>query len=249
MPLVLFQHFRGNLDYWDPALIDALASSRRVVTFDNAGVGGSTGTTPSTVEEMAHDAIAFLSAVEFDQVDAPRVLHRQLRRTGSGADPVRACTQPCARVLGAEGRCRDARLGARGDRCRRSTGAPPQRVPPCVLRRVRVESTRRAGGAPRQSLSPASGEGFCFAMSTRCQRTLLTAPLTSSRISAASTGGCAGPITGGPSLGAPCSLTLGSPTRRARRRSAGIGAGDSAASVRASANSGRLPRRCGRGRQ
>jgi pimeloyl-ACP methyl ester carboxylesterase len=70
MPVVLFQHFRGNLDYWDPALIDVLASSRRVVTFDNAGVAGSTGTTPSTIEQMAHDAIAFLSAMEFDQVDA-----------------------------------------------------------------------------------------------------------------------------------------------------------------------------------
>ena len=69
VPLVLFQHFRGNLDYWDPALIDALASTRRVVTFDNAGVGGSTGTTPSTAEEMAHDAIAFLAAMEFNVVD------------------------------------------------------------------------------------------------------------------------------------------------------------------------------------
>jgi len=27
VPLVLFQHFRGNLDNWDPALIDALAPS------------------------------------------------------------------------------------------------------------------------------------------------------------------------------------------------------------------------------
>ena len=29
LPLVLFQHFRGNLDSWDPALIDALAAGRR----------------------------------------------------------------------------------------------------------------------------------------------------------------------------------------------------------------------------
>ena len=43
VPLVLLQHFRGNLDNWDPALIDALAADRRVVTFDYAGVGGSTG--------------------------------------------------------------------------------------------------------------------------------------------------------------------------------------------------------------
>jgi hypothetical protein len=32
VPLVLLQHFRGNLDSWDPALIDALASTRRVVS-------------------------------------------------------------------------------------------------------------------------------------------------------------------------------------------------------------------------
>ena len=68
-PLVLLQHFRGNLDNWDPALIDALASDRRVVTFDNAGVGGSTGTTPSTITQMASDAIAFLEAMDLDQVD------------------------------------------------------------------------------------------------------------------------------------------------------------------------------------
>src|ERR1700727_3464269 len=62
-PLVLLQHFRGNLDNWDPELIDALASGRRVITFDNAGVGGSTGTTPDTVEQMARDAIAFLRPI------------------------------------------------------------------------------------------------------------------------------------------------------------------------------------------
>jgi pimeloyl-ACP methyl ester carboxylesterase len=68
-PLVLLQHFRGNLDNWDPDLIDALAATRRVVTFDNAGVGGSTGTTPDTIEQMARDAIAFIAAMEFAQAD------------------------------------------------------------------------------------------------------------------------------------------------------------------------------------
>jgi pimeloyl-ACP methyl ester carboxylesterase len=68
-PLVLLQHFRGNLDNWDPALIDALAATRRVITFDNTGVGGSAGTTPGTIEQMARDALAFLAAMEFSQVD------------------------------------------------------------------------------------------------------------------------------------------------------------------------------------
>jgi pimeloyl-ACP methyl ester carboxylesterase len=69
VPLVLLQHFRGNLDNWDPALIDALASARRVVTFDNAGVGGSSGSTPPAVAQMAHDAIAFLDAMGIGQAD------------------------------------------------------------------------------------------------------------------------------------------------------------------------------------
>jgi pimeloyl-ACP methyl ester carboxylesterase len=67
--LVLLQHFRGNLDNWDPALVDALAHNRRVVAFDNAGVAGSTGTTPSTITQMACDAIAFLEALELGAVD------------------------------------------------------------------------------------------------------------------------------------------------------------------------------------
>src|SRR5215468_2120059 len=69
VPLVLLQHFRGNLDNWDPALVDALASGRRVVTFDNVGVAGSTGTTPGTITQMALDAMAFLDALELDEVD------------------------------------------------------------------------------------------------------------------------------------------------------------------------------------
>ena len=69
VPLVLLQHFRGNLDNWDPALVDELAAERRVIAFDNVGVGGTTGTTPNTVEAMAHDAIAFLEALELRQVD------------------------------------------------------------------------------------------------------------------------------------------------------------------------------------
>jgi hypothetical protein len=69
VPLVLLQHFRGNLDSWDPALIDALAASRRVITFDNSGVGGSTGTTPDTIEQMARDAIAFATGLDLGQAD------------------------------------------------------------------------------------------------------------------------------------------------------------------------------------
>jgi pimeloyl-ACP methyl ester carboxylesterase len=66
---VLLQHFRGNLDNWDPALIDALARGRRVITFDNRGVAASSGTTPSTIAQMALDAIDFIDALDVGQVD------------------------------------------------------------------------------------------------------------------------------------------------------------------------------------
>lgn len=69
VPLVLLQHFRGNLDNWDPALVDALAADRRVVAFNNVGVGATTGRTPATVEAMAHDAIAFLEGMNVQKVD------------------------------------------------------------------------------------------------------------------------------------------------------------------------------------
>lgn len=68
-PLVLLQHFRGNLDNWDPDLIDALAASRDVIAFDNVGVGATTGTTPSTIAQMADDAIIFVEALELDSID------------------------------------------------------------------------------------------------------------------------------------------------------------------------------------
>src|ERR1700739_1501928 len=69
VPLVLLQHFRGNLENWDPSLVDALAAHRRVAAFDNAGVGATTGTTPNTIEQMARDAIAFIAALETPLVD------------------------------------------------------------------------------------------------------------------------------------------------------------------------------------
>jgi pimeloyl-ACP methyl ester carboxylesterase len=69
VPLVLLQHFRGNLENWDAQLVDALAAQRRVVAFDNAGVGATTGTTPDTIEQMARDAIAFIATLNAPHVD------------------------------------------------------------------------------------------------------------------------------------------------------------------------------------
>jgi pimeloyl-ACP methyl ester carboxylesterase len=68
-PLVLLQHFSGNIDAWDPAVINALAAERPIIAFDNAGVGRSTGKTPDNIEEMARDAVAFINLLGLSEVD------------------------------------------------------------------------------------------------------------------------------------------------------------------------------------
>ena len=68
-PVVLLQHFRGNLDNWDPALVDELAATRRTITFDYEGVGGSEGSVAHTMAETAAGALRFLDALDLDQVD------------------------------------------------------------------------------------------------------------------------------------------------------------------------------------
>jgi pimeloyl-ACP methyl ester carboxylesterase len=68
-PLVCLQHFRGNLDNWDPALVDRLASDREVILVDNRGVGGSTGVVPDNVADMARDVLGFVDALELRRID------------------------------------------------------------------------------------------------------------------------------------------------------------------------------------
>jgi pimeloyl-ACP methyl ester carboxylesterase len=68
-PLVLLAPLGSALDDWDPAIIDGLTKFSTVVVFDNKGVGSSSGKTPTTIAEMAHDAISFIKAVGYSKVD------------------------------------------------------------------------------------------------------------------------------------------------------------------------------------
>jgi pimeloyl-ACP methyl ester carboxylesterase len=69
VPVIFLVHLAGNLDNWDPRVVDGIAAKHRVITFDNRGVGASTGKTPDTIEAMAKDAVTFIRALGFDQVD------------------------------------------------------------------------------------------------------------------------------------------------------------------------------------
>ena len=68
VPIVFCNHLNANLDDWDPRIVNGFAAKHPVVTFDNRGVGASSGATPRTVEEMAEDAITFIKAMGFKEV-------------------------------------------------------------------------------------------------------------------------------------------------------------------------------------
>lgn len=62
-------HFRGNMDLWDPLLINSIAQSRPVILFDNAGVGKSNGAVATTIEGMAKHVINFLDVIGETEID------------------------------------------------------------------------------------------------------------------------------------------------------------------------------------
>jgi len=69
IPLVMMIHFRGNMDFWDPALINALAASRPIILLDNAGIGKSEGEVPTTLHGWAVNVIALVKALGIPQID------------------------------------------------------------------------------------------------------------------------------------------------------------------------------------
>jgi pimeloyl-ACP methyl ester carboxylesterase len=120
VPLVMNMHFTGTMDHWDPLVTDGLAEGREVILFDNAGISSSSGEVPTSVEEMATNAVAFIHALELDQVDvlgfslggliaqeivlqAPAIVHK-LVLVGTGprsGDGMAALTPEAQAVFGA----------------------------------------------------------------------------------------------------------------------------------------------------
>ncbi len=68
-PLILFNHLSGTLDNWDPRLVNNLAKERRVITFDNKGIGLSSGKVPVSIKQMASDSLEFIHAMKFTKID------------------------------------------------------------------------------------------------------------------------------------------------------------------------------------
>lgn len=68
-PVVFLTHLAAVLDNWDPRIIDGIAAKHHVIAFDSRGIGASSGSPSSSVEQMADDAITFIKAMGFQQVD------------------------------------------------------------------------------------------------------------------------------------------------------------------------------------
>jgi pimeloyl-ACP methyl ester carboxylesterase len=68
-PVVFLTHLAAVLDNWDPRIIDGIAAKHHVITFNNRGIGASSGSPSSSMEQMADDAITFIKAMGFQQVD------------------------------------------------------------------------------------------------------------------------------------------------------------------------------------
>jgi pimeloyl-ACP methyl ester carboxylesterase len=69
VPVIMLNHWGAVLDNFDPRIVDGLAATRPVIALNYRGVGASGGRAPLTVAEMARDAIAFVRALGFEQVD------------------------------------------------------------------------------------------------------------------------------------------------------------------------------------
>src|SRR5437867_3112377 len=69
VPVIFLNHLAAVLDNWDPRVVDGIAARHRVIVFDNRGIGASQGSTPDSIEAMARDAVAFIRALGFEQVD------------------------------------------------------------------------------------------------------------------------------------------------------------------------------------
>ena len=116
IPVVFFVHLAATLDNWDPRIIDPIVENRHVITFDQRGVGASTGQVPDSIEAMAEDAYTFIKAFGFDKIDVFSFsmggmiaqdlvlkhpgLVRKLVLTGTGRAAARTWTRSSAPPIG-----------------------------------------------------------------------------------------------------------------------------------------------------
>lgn len=69
-PILLINGYSAPLDFWDPILINRLASNHTVITFDNRGIGNTTlGNKVFSIPQFAQDTAGLMEALKINQAD------------------------------------------------------------------------------------------------------------------------------------------------------------------------------------
>ena len=69
VPVIFLNHLGATLDNCDPRIMDGISTAHQLITFDNRGVGGTEGSKPKTIAEMAKDVMSFIKALGYTKVD------------------------------------------------------------------------------------------------------------------------------------------------------------------------------------
>ena len=142
-PLVMLQHFRGNLDNWDSRAHRRTRSRARGDPRRLPGLGSSSGAFGPTIADTARRMIAFVTALDLSEVDLLGFSIGGFVAQEIDVDAPSAGAAPSPRRDWAQGRAGDARL-ARGHRGGSAPGAGARR-----RRRARPMSRRRRLGGER----------------------------------------------------------------------------------------------------
>src|SRR5437763_13745126 len=59
VPVIFLNHLAAELDRWDPRVVDGIATRRRVIVFDNRGLGAPEGKARTSDAALERHAVAF----------------------------------------------------------------------------------------------------------------------------------------------------------------------------------------------
>jgi pimeloyl-ACP methyl ester carboxylesterase len=69
IPLIMIASLGSSMDDWDPAITNGLAQKNKVILVDIQGVASSQGSTPTSIDEMAKNVVAFTKALGYSKAN------------------------------------------------------------------------------------------------------------------------------------------------------------------------------------
>ena len=100
VPVIFLNHLAANLDNWDPRVVDGIATSNRVITFDNRGIGASTGNVMTDRIIQIDEAAAQKSGRAREEITQERLKNIPMGRLGTIEEYGEICAFLCSRQAG-----------------------------------------------------------------------------------------------------------------------------------------------------